>query len=98
VDGDGYDDILIGAYGNVDGGSQAGAAYLVLGGSSVASISLDSADAEFTGEASSDFAGYAVAGAGDVTNDGYDDILIGAIYNDDGGAGAGAAYLVFGGM
>ncbi|NOY24482.1 MAG: hypothetical protein GXP62_01280 [Oligoflexia bacterium] len=97
VNGDGYDDILIGAYYNDDGGSNAGAAYLVLGGSSVASTSLDSADAQFTGEASNDYAGYAVAGIGDVNADGYDDILIGADGNDDGGSYAGAAYLVLGG-
>ena len=32
VDADGNDDIVVGAYGNDDGGSNAGAAYLVLGG------------------------------------------------------------------
>ena len=31
VDGDGYHDLLIGAYGNDDGGTDAGAAYLLLG-------------------------------------------------------------------
>ena len=33
VDGDGLDDILIGAYGNDDGGSDAGKSYLILGSS-----------------------------------------------------------------
>ena len=92
IDHDGYDDLLIGACDNDDGGRNAGAAYVVLGGPSPTSASLSSADAEYFGTAN-DYAGTSVASAGDVDSDGYDDILVGA-RNADGGFGA--AYLVLG--
>ncbi|GDX83635.1 hypothetical protein LBMAG42_54460 [Deltaproteobacteria bacterium] len=95
VDGDGCDDQLVGADLHDGGGSGAGGAYLIVGGSTAASASL-SAAVTYTGEASLDYAGLAVAGAGDVDGDGYADILVGAFGNDDGGAEAGAAYLILG--
>ncbi|MFH1466209.1 MAG: hypothetical protein ABIO70_17625 [Pseudomonadota bacterium] len=96
VDGDGLADVLIGARGNSDGGSQAGKAYLILGDRLLSThmIDLSTADGAFVGEAVSDYAGYSVASAGDVDKDGLDDILIGAPYNDDGGSYAGKAYVV----
>lgn len=93
VNGDGYDDILVGAYANDDGGSSAGAAYLIYGQASI--LASNATAVEFTGEASTDFAGYAVA-LGDVTGDGYADLIIAASSNDDGAVGAGAIYLVNG--
>jgi len=45
----------------------------------------------FDGEAANDMFGYSVAFAGDVNNDGIDDIVIGAPYNDAGGSNAGRA-------
>jgi hypothetical protein len=95
TDGDGYADVLVGAYGNDDAGSTAGAAYLVLGPIG-GDVGLASADAIFTGEAADDNAGSAVAETGDVDGDGLADLLIGAYGNDDGGSGAGAAYLFYG--
>ncbi len=96
VNGDGLDDVLIGAHGNAGGGgSYVGAAYLVLGNSAPSSASLALA-VRYTGEGTNDYAGEAVSAAGDVDGDGYDDMLVGAPYNDDGGSDAGAAYLVLG--
>ncbi|MDP2305112.1 MAG: integrin alpha, partial [Pseudomonadota bacterium] len=97
VDADGYDDLIVGANANDDGGANAGAAYLVLGGTTPASLVLASADAQYAGEAAGDFAGGSVSGAGDFNADGYDDLLVGADQNDEGGTRAGAAYLVLGG-
>jgi hypothetical protein len=96
VDGDGLDDILIGAPSNDDGGDMAGKAYLILGSSLGASseIDLSLADYSFVGENSEDFAGMSVSSAGDVDGDGLDDILIGANGNSDGGLYAGKAYLI----
>ncbi|MDR2155996.1 MAG: integrin alpha, partial [Burkholderiaceae bacterium] len=41
-------------------------------------------------------AGWSVAGAGDINKDGYDDLIVGAPYGDDGGGNAGEAYVIFG--
>jgi hypothetical protein len=95
VDGDGNDDLLVGAFGNDRGGHAAGAAYLVLG-PVTGTLDLSLADATLVGEASSDQAGNFVAGAGDVDGDGHDDLFVGAPYNTDGASQAGAAYLVAG--
>ncbi len=94
VDGDGLDDVLIGAWGSAAGGTGSGAAYLVLGPSSGA-LSLATADAKLVG-APNDYAGRAVSCAGDVDGDGYDDMLVGAHGSDTGGTTSGAAYLVYG--
>jgi len=50
----------------------------------------------FTGEAAGDWLGLSVSGAGDVNNDGFDDLIVGAPYNDAGGTNAGRAYVYSG--
>ena len=107
-DGDGYDDALIGAPNAQEGGSYVGAVYLVLSlmlddGGVMASvpfegtIDLAEADARWHGVNGGDQAGYSVASAGDQNDDGYGDIIIGAPGSDMGGAGSGAAFIVYGG-
>ena len=91
VNGDGFDDMLVGAPFN--GGT--GAAYLILGSANPTNASL-SAAIKFTGQAANDEAGASVAGAGDVDADGFADILIGAPRNDAVPNDSGAAYLVRG--
>jgi hypothetical protein len=96
INGDGMDDVATGAWLEDEGGNGAGAAYLVFG-SSASSASLTAADGKFYGESSQDRAGAAVAGAGDINGDGYDDLLIGAYGYDDGSnSNAGAAYILLG--
>ena len=95
VNGDGHPDLLIGAYGDDVGGSDAGAMYVVLG-PVTASFVLSGAHAKLTGEAASDWVGVRVAGVGDVNGDGFDDVMTGARQNDAGGTDAGAAYLALG--
>jgi hypothetical protein len=97
VDGDGLADLLVGAPGNDDAGSDSGATYVVLG-EAAGTLDLSAADAKLVGEDAGDWAGSAVAGAGDVDGDGRADLLIGALYDDDGGTDAGAAYVVLGGV
>jgi hypothetical protein len=96
VDGDGLDDVLVGAYGDDDGGNEAGAAYIILGSSlgTSSTIDLSSADYKLVGEDADDWAGFSASSAGDVDGDGLDDVLMGAYYDDDGGSLAGAAYII----
>ena len=103
VNGDGFADVLIGAYNNDSGGANAGAAYVVFGqsGGPAGLINLDAVAAgtggfKIQGETAGDVAGNNVAAAGDVNGDGLDDVIIGARGNDSGGSAAGAAYVVFG--
>ncbi len=99
IDGDGRGDWLVGGCWNSDAGYQAGKVYLMRGGDGPWSpdSSVESeAGASFVGEAPEDWAGRSVSGAGDVDGDGLADLLIGAYGNDDGGSGAGKAYLVLG--
>lgn len=96
VDGDGFFDLLLGAYGHSVGGIPAGAAYLV-SGPVTGELGLAHADAKFFGEKESDNAGLALTGPGDVDGDGVDDLLIGAPaaqVSED--VRAGKAYLVLG--
>ncbi len=92
VSGDGLADVLIGAPG---GGSTLGGAVYLLEGPISGSFSLSASDAVLTGENNGDLAGRAVAGAGDLNNDGHDDVLIAAPSHDAGG-GSGTAYVVHG--
>ena len=89
VNGDGFGDIIVGAYQNDAGGMDAGRAYVYFGAANMDSI----ADWTFTGEAEEDLFGLAVGAAGDVNGDGIADVIIGAPYNDFGGVDAGKAYL-----
>jgi hypothetical protein len=98
VDGDGWRDIAIGAYGrdlaNVSGGDDAGAAYVVHGPFTGGTRALAASEAVWLGVAGGDNAGRAVLGGADATGDGLPDLLVGALYSDIGGAFSGAAYVV----
>jgi hypothetical protein len=107
VNGDGFNDLLVGA-GNATSHGQryAGRAYLVFGAASGFDpvIALNdvgtvggAAGAQFQGDAFRDYAGRSVAGLGDINGDGYDDIAIGASGADSNGVNSGTAYIVFGG-
>ena len=95
IDGDGNDDVLIGAWKADGDDSASGMAQLLMGPVS-GSVSLSDAQANFTGTGASDQAGSVVAGGGDFDNDGVPDMLIGARYNDDADTKAGATYLILG--
>jgi len=97
TNGDGYQDLLVGAFYADDTDSDEGVAYL-LHGPLDGSSSLATADAVFVGESASDAAGGTLARAGDVDGDGLDDMLVGAWNDSTGGTSAGAAYLVLGGV
>ncbi|HFE44130.1 MAG TPA: hypothetical protein ENJ18_01370, partial [Nannocystis exedens] len=102
VDGDGLDDIIIGAYGADPNGMVSGRAYVIFGKTDTEAVSLNAirqgeGGFSFAGEDAGDQAGIAVAGAGDVNGDGFADLLIGAFGSDVKGENSGRSYVFFGG-
>jgi len=87
------DDVL--AIGAIGAAGNTGAVYVVPQLLETPST-LDSALTVYTGEAPVDYAGIAVADAGDVTGDGVGDLLVGATGSDAAGSEEGRAYLVAG--
>jgi len=104
VNGDGIDDLIIGAaLASRNGMSLAGQSYVVFGSNSGfgASFNLSTLNGSngfaINGIAADDRAGSSVSSAGDVNGDGIDDLIIGAKYADPNGINlAGQSYVVFG--
>ena len=90
VNGDSYDDVIIGAYGY---SGFTGRAYILYGGANMNTV----ADVTMTGEAAGDNFGYSVSNAGDVNGDGFSDVIVGSQLNDAGGSNSGEAYIFYGG-
>ncbi|MBO9200789.1 MULTISPECIES: FG-GAP-like repeat-containing protein [Niastella] len=93
VNGDGYSDVIVGAYMYDNGQADEGAAFIYHG--SAAGISTTAAAMVESNQASANF-GYSVAGAGDVNGDGYSDVIVGASMYDNGEVDEGAAFIYHG--
>ncbi|MEA3207271.1 MAG: hypothetical protein QOE70_328 [Chthoniobacter sp.] len=96
VNGDGIDDLIIGAPGPLAGGTQAGAAYVIFGQDSFLqtlklSTVSNAVGFKIQGEAPGNHFGVSVSAA-DLNDDGKADVIVGA----DLAGGSGAAYVVFG--
>ncbi len=79
INNDGFSDVIVGAYGY---GTNRGRAYIYLGGTSMNIIP----GLTLTGEAPGDYFGHSVCGLGDLNDDGYDDVMVGAYgYNSNRG-------------
>lgn len=105
IDGDGLDDVIIGAPGaERDGAGRAGESYLLYGSALVASGStFDLASLApdqgvlIVGTNVGDYSGSSVALGGDVDGDGVPDLLLGASgAGPDAGSDAGETYLLYG--
>lgn len=87
---DNYDDIVIGAFAaDVYGDVDRGRVYVYSGKTGKLLYRI-------TGEHAGDMFGYMLENAGDINNDGVNDLIITAPYNDSGGEDAGRAYVYSG--
>jgi Ca2+-binding RTX toxin-like protein len=102
INGDGIDDMIIGAVVADPNGASSGASYVVFGSRTPFAATLElsaltgSNGFQISGEAAGDLSGYSVSAAGDINGDGIDDLIIGARGADPNGSGSGASYVVFG--
>ena len=102
VNGDGFDDLIIGAYSASPNGFRSGQSYVVFGSSSGFSPTLNLSTLNGTngftinGIAEGDISGDSVSSAGDVNGDGFDDLIIGAFRASPNGYSSGQSYVVFG--
>jgi hypothetical protein len=105
VNDDGMADVVVGAP-NTDNNSRtdSGSAYVVFGKADSDVVDLASLgsggfriDGATASEATFEGAGYAVAGANDVNNDGMNDVIVGALEDDSNDReSSGSAYVIFG--
>jgi len=98
INGDGYSDIIVGAY-EYPSGTKNGRVYVFLGGSALFSgdIAASAADTIITGPSADSYVGLQVSGGQDVNNDGFDDLVVSGI-NDPSTpvAASGTMYLFSG--
>ena len=93
VNGDGYSDVIVGAFQYTNGENVEGAFFVYHG--SATGVNTTAAIQVESNEESAHM-GNSVAGAGDVNGDGYGDIIVGAYTFSNGETGEGAAFVYLG--
>ncbi|MEH2183176.1 beta strand repeat-containing protein [Nostoc sp.] len=102
INGDGIDDLIIGADGASPNGDPSGQTYVVFGskksfGDQFNLSTLNGTNGfAINGINPDDRSGYSVSSSGDINGDGIDDLIIGAEYADPNGTSSGQSYVVFG--
>jgi Ca2+-binding RTX toxin-like protein len=103
INGDGFEDLLIGARNTSVGGQAAGAAYILFGhagafSATVSAGTLNGTDGfRIDGLAAFDSLGDSIAPAGDFNGDGLPDFIIGTRFADPNGLqNAGSSYVIYG--
>ncbi len=93
VNGDGYSDVIVGAYNYDNGQNDEGAAFVYHG--SASGISTTAAAMVESNQVNA-YMGHSVSSAGDVNGDGYSDVIVGAHWYDNGNTNEGSAFVYHG--
>ncbi len=105
VNSDGFDDVIVGALWASNNGRYASGSSYVIFGRNVGISNIDLADFassnsfgyRIDGSAAGKQAGYIVSSAGDINNDGYDDVFVGAYLDGDDSGDSSSIYVIYGG-
>jgi hypothetical protein len=89
VNGDGFDDLVVGADNDDNNGQESGSARVFSGADGTTLYT-------FYGDSPGDLFGRSVSGAGDVNGDGYPDVMVGALNDANNGKESGSARLFSG--
>jgi hypothetical protein len=89
VNGDGFADLIVGAYGDDNNGKDSGSARVFSGKDGKILYT-------FNGDSAGDQFGESVDGVGDVNRDGFADVIVGARWDDNNGNASGSARVLSG--
>ncbi len=93
--------LIVGAFRDDPNGDRSGASFVVFGKADGAAVELSDIEAGIggfviNGVSAYDSSGFSVSAAGDVNGDGFDDLIVGARFDDPNGDRSGASFVVFG--
>jgi Ca2+-binding RTX toxin-like protein len=97
LDGDGVNDLAVGADRDDEGGDARGAVHVLLlnaDGSVKQTVEINSSTANGPSLSDGDTFGSSVTSPGDVDGDGVNDLAVGAIFDEEGGFGRGAVHVL----
>ena len=98
LDGDGVNDLAVGAYADDEGCSECGAVHIIFmntDGSVDSTVEINDSTTNGPTLTNSDRFGISVANIGDLDGDGVNDLAVGANDDDEGGSDRGAVHIVF---